>query len=285
MLTLQEIIAKTTDLPSIPKAAIQVIQHCERNSTSAGSIAELSAQDQALSIRVLRLANSAYYGLSRQVSDLQEAVVVLGVRSVKNLALIASTYPWMSDPLKGYCLGPMQMWTHSFGTAMGAQLIAKRAKLSRDDTAFTAGLLHDLGKVALSIWLENRIGPMIALAKRDDLTFDEAERKVLGFDHTQVGEHLAESWNLPSSLVHAIRYHHDPNSCVEDQEIVDCVHLADYLTMTLGYGIGGDGLHYRIYDEPFRRLNLMPSDLDAIADGLDEAFANYSEALEELVAA
>lgn len=285
MLTLEELVAKTTDLPTFPKAALQVIQQSESSSASAGEVAQALGQDPSLCVRVLRLANSAYYGLSRQVSDLQEAVVVLGMKSVKNLALIAITYPWLNKPLKGYCLGPKQMWTHAFGTAMGAQFIAQMAKIPNDDTAFTAGLLHDIGKVAVSVWLENRMGPMIALAKRDDLTFDEAERKVLGYDHTQVGAHMADSWCLPQSLVQSIRFHHDPNSGESDQQVIDCVHLADGLTMSMGYGLGGDGLLYRIYDEPFQRLGLRSTDLDAVAERLATCFRAYEEVFEELAAA
>lgn len=285
MLTLEEVVSKTTDLPSFPKAALQVIQLSESSSATAGAVAQAIGQDPALCIRVLRLANSAYYGLSRQVSDLQEAVVVLGMKSIKNLALIASTYPWLNRALAGYCLGPKQMWTHAIGTAMGAQFIAQLARVPNDDTAFTAGLLHDLGKVALSVWLENRMAPMVALAKRDDLTFDAAERKVLGYDHTQVGEHLADSWCLPESLVQAIRYHHDPNSCQSNSQIVDCVHLADCMTMSMGYGLGGDGLLYKVYEEPFQRLGLTPADLNRTAEKLDDNFKAHEEIFEELIAA
>jgi len=285
MLKIEEIVAKTTDLPSFPKAALQVIAETESSTSSASALAFALAQDQSLSVRVLRLANSAYYGLSRQVSDLQEAVVVLGVRSVKNLALVAITYPLMNRSLDGYCLGPKQMWVHSFGTGVAAQMIAKHSGVPNDDLAFTAGLLHDVGKLALSVWLENRIAPMIALAKKEDLAFDEAERKILGYDHAQVGEYLAESWKLPRRLIDPIRFHHDPNSCSPHNKIVDCVHFADFLTMTLGYGLGGDGLQYKIQEEPMLRLGLTPRILDELTEQFVEVYAQYDSMFEELAAA
>ena len=208
-------------------------------------MAQILSADQSLSARVLRLANSAFYGLSRKVNDLQEAVVILGMRNIKNLALVAGTYPWMNRPLPGYCLGPRAMWTHAFGTAVGAQQVAKISGKVKEDVAFTAGLLHDIGKVAVSIWLENKVVAILNYAHREGLSFDEAERKILGYDHTQVGEHLAAAWNLPEDLVAAVRWHHSPDEAPGNPPLVDCVHLGNYLTMTMGYGLGGDGLLYR----------------------------------------
>jgi putative nucleotidyltransferase with HDIG domain len=231
-----------------------------------------------LSARILRLANSPYYGLSKQVVSLQESVVLLGMRSVRNLAMVAATYPWMVRPLKGYALGPKEMWTHSFGVAIGSQLVAQKAKLAHHETVFLAGLLHDLGKVALSIWLEGKIAAMINLAARDNLTFDQAEQRVLGYDHTEVGEHLARLWNLPDSLVAPIRFHHWPNAMETPDLTVDCVHIGDYLTMTMGFGLGGDGLNYAFHPETLDRLHLSLDDLDDISD----IFVTRYEACEAL---
>lgn len=285
LITIEDIVRKTTDLPSLPSATLRVVRETDSSTSSAMSVAQILAQDQALSVRVLRLANSAYYGLSRKVSDLSEAVIVLGMRSIRNLAMVASTYPWMIRPLGGYCLGPRQLWSHSFGVAVGAQAVAEKAKLKNAESAFTAGLLHDLGKVALSIWLEDKIGPLIALAQRDQLTFDQAERKVLGFDHSEVGQYMGEDWNLPKVLVDSIRFHHEPNLCHPHCPVVDCVHIADYLTMTMGIGVGGDGLQYQFNEEALTRLELSPRDLDEVTDTFVQAYEDYESMLGELQAA
>jgi putative nucleotidyltransferase with HDIG domain len=284
-ITLEDIVRKTTDLPSIPAAALHVMRQTESNTTSASSVAQSLAQDQSLSVRVLRLSNSAYYGLTRQVSDLQEAVVVLGMRSVRNLAMVAATYPWMTRPLKGYCLGPRQLWTHSFGTALGAQHAARMSRKCNEDHAFTAGLLHDLGKVALSVWLENRMGAILNFAGREGITFDEAERKVLGYDHTEVGEYLATCWNLPPEITAAIRYHHTPSSCPSQPAVVDCVHVGNFLTMTMGFGLGGDGLRYAFDEDCLERLGLSAEDLDRVTDDFVEGYERYEALFEELAAA
>lgn len=284
-ITIEEIVKRTPDLPSLPAAAMKVMREAESSTSNAASIAQILAQDQSLSARVLRLANSAYYGLTRKVTNLQESVVVLGMRCVRNLCMVAATYPWMSRKLDGYCLGPRELWTHSFGTALGAQLFAKLSKKCGEDQAFTAGLLHDIGKVALSVWLENRTSLVAQYAEQAGVGFDVAERKILGFDHCQVGEHLGKNWNLPDEIVDAIRWHHDPNGMENPSPIVDCVHLGLYLTMSMGFGLGGDGMHYQFCEEAFERLGISPDDIDEVTDTFVLGYEEYEKLFQELTAA
>jgi len=228
-----------------------------------------------MSVRVLRLANSAFYGMSRKVSSLPEAVVVLGMRTVKNLAMVAATYPWMSKPLKGYDLAPMQLWHHSFGTALAAQTIAARTRKCDDQLAFTSGLLHDVGKVALSLWIGEKLKAIVYYAEREGIPFDEAEHRILGYDHTEVGEHLGKNWNLPEEVVLGIRWHHRPEGCKPYHPVVDCVHLGSTMAMTMGIGLGGDGLLYAFSDGCYVRLGLNPDDMDSITAEYVESFKKY----------
>lgn len=285
IITLEEIVAKTPDLPSFPAAAMKVMREAESSTSNASSIAQILAQDQALSARVLRLANSAYYGLTRKVSNLQEAVVVLGTRCVRNLCMVAATYPWMSRKLDGYCLGPRDLWTHSIGTALGAQHFAQISKKCNEDQAFTAGLLHDIGKVALSVWLENKTSSVAQYAHLAEVAFDEAERKILGFDHCQVGEHLANTWNLPEEIVGAIRWHHNPNETEVTSPIIDCVHLGLYMSLTLGLGLGGDGMQYEFCEDSFARLGIPQDKFDQIADNFLNGYEEYEKLFHDLMAA
>ncbi|MCU0315722.1 MAG: HDOD domain-containing protein [Fimbriimonadaceae bacterium] len=285
-ITLQDIVDKTSDLPTLPAAALKVMREVESPHSNASTIGNLLSVDQSLSVRVLRLANSAFYGLNRQVKDLNEAVVILGMKTVKNLAMVAATYPWMSRPVKGYNLGPRQMWCHAFGTAVGAQLVAKMSKACREDIAFTTGLLHDIGKVALSVWVENKIQAISYYATREGIPFDAAERKILGFDHCQVGGYLGEKWNLPEEVVLAIKHHHDPDSLMPDvPPVVDCVHVGNYLTMAMGFGLGGDGLLYGVSEESLARLGLSSAELDEIMDEFVGSYERYEELFGELTAA
>lgn len=280
-LKLEEIVRKTSDLPTLPKAALNVIRETELATSSAASVAQHIGMDQALTARVLRLANSAYFGLARQVGDIQESVVILGMRNVRNLAIVASTFPWMSKPLKGYRLGPKQMWTHSFCVAVAAKELALKTRKADPDLAFTAGLLHNIGKVALSVWLENKIDSMVTLASRENLTFDQVERKLLGFSHAEVGAFLAEQWNLPKALVEAIAYHHSPNESPALNPITDYVHIGDYITMSVGLGLGADGLRYEFYPETLDRVGIDHTDIDSVLDSFLEAQESYERMFDD----
>lgn len=282
VMSIEDLVKKTADLPTIPAAALAVMREAASSTSTATSVANHIAQDHALTAQVLRLANSAYYGLSRQVDDLQEAVVVLGMRSVRNLAIVASTYPWMSVALKGYGLGPKQMWTHSFAVGIGAQLLARKSGKADEDVAFTAGLLHNLGKLAMSIWLEKRLAAMLQYASRENLTFDQVERKLFGYDHAEVGAYLAESWNLPPKLVQAIRWHHQPNNATPPDPVVDCVHVGDYFTMSLGFGLGADGLRYEFSEDALKRLSISQSETDRLLDAFTNHYLEYEQMIDAM---
>ncbi|MFM9872905.1 MAG: HDOD domain-containing protein [Fimbriimonadaceae bacterium] len=283
-ITIEQIVSKTTDLPTIPAAAIKVMRETQSASSSAASVAKIIVTDQALSARVLRLANSAFYGLSRRIVDLPEAVVVLGMKSVKNLALVAGTYPWMQRPVTGYCLGPAEMWRHAFGTAVASQIIARVSGKSSEDVAFTAGLLHDIGKVALSVWIENKMGAILLYAGREEISFDEAERRVLGYDHCQVGYHLATNWNLPEEICEAALHHHTPVQATSHKGIVDCVHVGDYICSAMGFGLGGDGMLYRFDESSLGRLGITIDQVDAMTDEFVDKFEEYETLFSEMAA-
>lgn len=280
--TPEEIVRHTADLPALPEAAMRVMHQADDPNASASGIARTLSHDTALSARVLRLANSAFFGLERRVANLTEAVVVLGLRHVRNLSLVAATYPWLNRSLAGYGLGPKQMWNHAFGTALGAKLIAQRKRSADPEVAFTAGLLHDIGKAVLSMWLEDRLPALLTYAARKDLTFDEAERELFGFDHAEVGALLGERWNLPGVIVTVIRHHHHPDTCDPHEPLADCVHVGNYLAMSLGFGLGGDGLRYQVSFAALDRLGLAAEDLDQVADDFTRQYQSYESLFAEV---
>jgi putative nucleotidyltransferase with HDIG domain len=277
-LTLEEVVDKTADLPALPAATLAVMRESQSATATAHSVGRYLSQDQALTARVLRLANSAFYGMQRRIASPDEAVVILGMRAVRNLAMIASTYHWMDKPLKGYALAPHEFWEHSLSAGVAAQLIAQNACPAAGDVAFTCGLLHDLGKVALNAWLENRAFTMNAVAAKLDVTVEQAEKRILGFDHQDVGGRLAEKWNLPKPIVEAISYHHMPSDCFPTATMVDVVHVADYLASTTEITThGGEGLKYNLDPEALVRLGLTLEELEGLADEFVIQFQNYEK--------
>lgn len=279
--TLDQIVENTSDLPALPTAAVAVMKESQAPNATAHSVARCLLQDQALTTRVLRLANSAFYGMQRKVSSPDEAVVVLGMRSVRNLAMIASTYNWIDKPLLAYSLEPKSFWEHSIGVAVASQVVAQQAVPGARDLAFVCGLLHDLGKVALSAWLERHSVAMSSLAVRLNVPIDQAEQRVLGFDHQQVGSRLAEAWNFPKALVDSIGHHHGPNEASPDTAMADVVHVANYLVSTGDLAHGGDGLRYILNNESLDRLRIKAGDLEDLYTCVGTAYDQFQPIFQE----
>lgn len=284
LLTLDDIIARTGELPSVPTVAFEVMRETDRSESNAASVATKLHRDQALTSRVLRLANSSFYGLSRRVSDASEAVVVLGMRTVRSLSVLAGAYPMLSLHKNCYGVEGNGLWEHSYAVATGAQILAARSRKAMDDAAFTAGLLHNIGKLMLAAWLEQKWVGMATLAADESKSFDELERQIVGFDHADVGAHLAETWNLPPDIVSAIRFHHRPSECADARCLVACVHVADFLAMSLGFGLGADSMLYRFDESALDLLGVPCGDLDQIADDMFMAMEGHTALLTEIAA-
>ncbi len=278
---LQQLVQAVRDLPALPEVVVRVMRLAEDPRTDAQSIARVIATDQAMAARVLKLANSAFYGLPRRVSTLSEAVVILGFRTIKNLAIAASTFELLNREVAGYWLQRGELWRHSLACAIGAQLIARRVRLPVSEEAFVAGLLHDIGKVAINLFVREQFDQIMERALQDRIPFVEAEQAVLGFNHAMAGGLIAEKWNLPPLLVSVIKYHHQPSSAPEKEPIISVVHLADLLSITMGMGIGGDGLYYALEEGTLAMLGLEQADIDELCEQIVDQMAQAANLQEQ----
>ncbi|MBL8060394.1 MAG: HDOD domain-containing protein [Chthonomonas sp.] len=263
-LPIQAILRQTQDLPVLPGAIMRVIQLTGNSDATSRAVAEAIGMDQAVTAKVLRLANSSFYGLPRKVTSLQEAVILLGFRTVRLIAMVAGTSTWMSRPLKGYDLPPRQLMRHSMGLALGCQMIARIGQFDPDE-AFVAGLLADIGKIAIDKCIDGKISLMMQLGIKAGMTFEDVERTVLGHTHSEIGAHMAENWNLPQEIVEGIKWHHDPTSAGEAW-LPHVIHLADVLAMMTGFGIGGDGLQYKLCEDSLEICRLSAEDFDGLIE-------------------
>ncbi len=270
---LQQLVQAVRDLPALPEVVVRVMRLAEDPRTDAQSIARVIATDQAMAARVLKLANSAFYGLPRRVSTLSEAVVILGFRTIKNLAIAASTFELLNREVAGYWLQRGELWRHSLACAIGAQLIARRVRLPVSEEAFVGGLLHDIGKVAINLFVREQFDQIMERALQDRIPFVEAEQAVLGFNHAMAGGLIAEKWNLPPLLVSVIKYHHQPSSAPEKEPMISVVHLADLLSISMGMGIGGDGLYYVLEEGTLAMFGLEQADIDELCGQIVDQMA------------
>jgi len=278
---LQQLVQTVRDLPALPEVVVRVMRLAEDPRSDAQSIARVIATDQAMAARVLKLANSAFYGLPRRVSTLSEAVVILGFRTIKNLAIAASTFELLNREIAGYWLQRGELWRHSLACAIGAQLIARRVRLPVSEEAFVAGLLHDIGKVAINLFVREQFDQIMERALQDRIPFVEAEQAVLGFNHAMAGGLIAEKWNLPPLLVSVIKYHHQPSSAPEKEPMISVVHLADLLSITMGMGIGGDGLYYVLEEGTLAMFGLEQVDIDELCGQIVDQMAQAANLQEQ----
>lgn len=274
-LTIEQLVQSVQELPSLPQSAIKVLKMTDDANASARDVANVISADLALTSRVLRIANSAYYGLSRSVSTVNDAVIILGMQAVRNLALAAASYDTLRKELPGYGMPQGVLWRHSLACACAAQVLARRTRAARMEEAFVAGLLHDVGKVVLSVHVGPQFEAIRALAELDNLPFHEGEKLILGFDHAEVGAQVAEKWNLPMSLCSAIAGHHLLERGVDALGLTALVHVGNVLCRFEGGGMPGLGQTMKPDKQALEVLGLTEADLDEV---MTEIYAQLERA-------
>jgi putative nucleotidyltransferase with HDIG domain len=184
-------------------------------------------------------------------------------------------------PVKGYDMESDGLWHHSIATAICAEQLAKSLKLVNAEEAFTAGLLHDMGKILLGTFVEIDDEPIKELVQTQSLSFNEAERQVLGIDHAEAAAELLQYWKLPDNVVAAARWHHSPDQAEEQhRSIVDLVHVADILCTRMGWGIGTDGPLYCLNEEAEERLGIDAQVEDEVTDKVGAAIDDLKNILQ-----
>ncbi len=207
-ITLTELLDQVESLAPLPAVASRVMQVVEEDRFSAYDLAAVIATDTALTAKILRLANSAFYGYPRRIATVRDGVVLIGFRAVRSTAVAAAIVEMF--PPSGH--GPFQVdlfWGHSVACGLVAEIMARETGYARPDQAFTAGILHDIGRLLLSQYQPDGFGQALYRALQDGAPLEEAERIQFGFDHSLLGARLAERWNFPGELCQAIQHHHD----------------------------------------------------------------------------
>jgi len=218
-------------LPTLPLVASRLLESlADPDAASSEEIGAVIALDPSLTARTLKLANSDFYGFPRKVGTVDLAVVVLGSDTIRDLVLSAAVFQTL-DPTWKALAG---LWSHSLACGVAARALADRCRYRLDGEAFAAGVLHDIGKVALCQSYPEQFEAAVALAREQGISMVEAERGVLGSDHAEVGGWLAERWGLPGDLVEAIACHHRPEQARLNPELTSLVAIADWLAGRTG---------------------------------------------------
>ena len=258
-------IEKVSNLPTLPGIVTRIAEMVDSPETTGRMLGREIATDQVISAKVLKLVNSGFYGFSDPISTIQHAVTLLGFNTVKSLVLSSTVLDMMKDSLPG-------LWEHSIACARTCSIIAAHVELDDPEEISTAGLLHDLGKVILRQTMESEFRRIANYVDRADMLFYEAEEKVLGVNHGEMGGWLLEKWALPPRLVIPIVDHHDFRPNRDHAEHTAILHLADILCRAEAFGSGGD-----------RKIpRLAPGALEILKIGIGDVREIMERMVEEL---
>lgn len=272
------LLEEVVTLPSLPDTVVRVSRMTDDPKTALRDVASVIAADPALALKTLRLVNSAYYGLGQQITTIEHAVVLLGSKVIKNLALTATVFDTFKNANHLFL-------RHSVACALVMRALAEEkdfaaAPIATGDEAFVYGLLHDIGKVVLQEYLPDETEKIAAVVSVRHQSWYEAEQGVLGVDHAQIGAKLAEKWKLSPSLANAIAAHHDIDRCTDDATRVlsASIAVADYIC-------GACGLHS--YENPLYKVSDAVWELAGVkaarVPGLLDSFFAAFPAVDELV--
>ncbi len=227
------------NLPTLPRVVSKMIELVDNPKTSAGSLARLVSNDQILTARVLKLANSAYYGFPREIYSVDMAIVVLGFNSVKEIGLSLSVLDTFRDTESNAYFDVSRFWEHSLGCGVAAKTLAKRYAPGYASQAFVAGLMHDIGKIVISLYAKKDFLEIARTVSDKGNTWSEVEQRIIGTDHAQVGGVLAGRWKIPDVIAEAIRFHHTPWGSESHQKVAAIVSLANLLCHSCNIGNAG----------------------------------------------
>jgi putative nucleotidyltransferase with HDIG domain len=233
-------IEKMDQIPSLPAIVSRLINVVNSSDSSAEDVADLIEKDPALTSKVLRLANSAFYGIPRSVSSVQSAVVILGFNTLKSIVLSASVMNLFSSQKTPWAFDKTRFWKHSIVCALAAKTIAQGMinKIGIDpQSAFCAGIIHDIGKLIFELFTPQGYGDLCQRSSRTNVSLVETEAAAMNLNHADIGRILADKWALPIDLEYAIVYHHKPQAANKIKELVSMVHIADAITHRLDCGL------------------------------------------------
>jgi putative nucleotidyltransferase with HDIG domain len=277
MSAIQELIKEIKSLKPIPQIANQIMEIVEDPKASLSDVADIILFDPIITANLLRTCNSAYFGLPRKVDSVHDAVALLGLEQIVDLVLLKSGAENLKNKQDGYGLNEGDLWRYSVSSALIARDIAEKKGIEHKQLIFTAALLKDIGKVILDRFVADAFSNIQQLVQENGFSFMEAEKKIIGVDHAELGGLVATNWQFSDKMVYIIRNHHLADE--KAREDVNCciVYLSDILCMMMGIGVGADGLAYRFHDDVVKALGFSEKELLEIIANFGENMAKVED--------
>ncbi|MHB1378777.1 MAG: HDOD domain-containing protein [Desulfurivibrionaceae bacterium] len=262
MSRLDEILSLVKHVPPFPKVSQRVSEMLNDSEVSAAALAEVIQYDQVITANVLKICNAAYFGLSRKVASLDEALVIVGNDTLKDIIVTSSSARFYKGAAgEGYKLDQGELWKHSIAVGIMSKELVNYVKDVEPGSAYTAGLLHDIGKRFLSSFVADDFKKIMMKVVQDNCSFVEAEKELLGASHAELGGMIMSQWDFPKEIELAVLQHHDPDA-LEKDPLTAIVALANALVISMGIGVGADGLSVRMQGGGLKRFGITPMHLE-----------------------
>jgi len=250
--------------PSMPAAALKLLTLLKDENTSNAQIEQILRYEPGLTANILKLTNSAFFGLPKQIGSIRQAILMIGWKKLIQIVLASCVSAIIDKPVQGYDLSPGDLWRHSIAVSVASEILVKELNLSVSEEVFTAALLHDVGKMVLGRYVKDDIA-VIDGEDMQDVPFEQVERSIFGIDHAEIGANILRRWSFPPSMITAVRWHHDPDGAPKTNHLIDVVHVADVLCLMSGIGVGREGLQYRPSPTACERIGLTEALLEKVA--------------------
>jgi putative nucleotidyltransferase with HDIG domain len=274
----KHIMAQVRSFPGMPATAAKLMPLLQNQDSSAAQIEDVLKYDPGLTANILKLTNSAYFGLPSRVSSVRQAIMLLGWKRLLQLVMTMCMSVLMKKPLPGYGLSRGELWRHSVAVSVAADVLVKSLSIPDADEVFTAALLHDIGKLVLGEYVQEDLGNIAQMVGKG-ISFEVAEFVVLGTNHAQIGARILQNWSLPQELVNAVSWHHDPDQCDHYCMLSDVVHVANILGWMIGYGNGRNGQPVEPAFEVIERLGINAGQMEKLAEKTLQEVTRLSEIL------
>ena len=249
--TIMEKLESITNIPTIPLVATRAMRSARDSGSSMRDIAEIISTDPPLAARVLKVVNSAYYGLRQSVGSLPLALTILGIREIINLVMGLSLMTIFPDSTRGGLFNRNEFWKHSAATAQIGKMLTEKLGFSKlASEVFVGGLLHDIGKIIMDEHMHKEFCSAIELSVEEGLPLHDAESMLVGATHPQIGAWLSKKWKLPENLVVAISHHHSPQKLFSDDVMKQIVYIANILCNAHDAGESSESIVASLLKDP-----------------------------------
>jgi HD-like signal output (HDOD) protein len=277
----KRVIESIDNLPSLPAIISRLIKVVNSPESSADDAAELIEKDPALTSKMIRLANSAFYGIPRSISSVSSAVVILGFNTIRSLALSASVMKFFSGS-QNKTINKDRFWKHSIVTAMAAKIIVRHfinIRMMDPESAFCSGILHDIGKLIFNEYMNSEYTDVCNYAVKNKVSLIDAETRLLGTNHAEIGKIISDKWSLPLDLEYTLVYHHNPGNADNLQELIATIHFANILAHHTGATIWEDEPIPKEWENYRQILQVSESDYTKIRQTLEDSIEKSVEFL------